>query len=410
MKSTKYSSNNYTDTFQHIGLCPGSHKPITQIVTIDDGTGKLYEYELVKELEYKEYYITPNFNTNPIKPSITEDTSIIPNIIDSFDVVETNGIDYDFNEDGKQENKQENETIKQVLSIPREQTIKQEVKYFTGWEIKTDYIEKVIEKTNIAPEACNKEDRSCFTVPTVLYTSCSTDQEDNPQNLTINWLLYLDKNSTIEITYDDQGDEIRTVISDEENRDWEIQTSKENNPVFSWTFNNEGYYKLVEEVIDTDGSSNEAVREYPIVFKKCSNIETSQQTIHASGIIEVEENVWQLCAIPMSTGYWDKDKHKIIKNSLIKSTVKNVIIDQIEDVYNKPAKDIIKVINGYTGDNNQFRNYVPGFTKDSSKHNFQLVYQDEDMDVPDGVTKFEVSGFWIKAKNMNFEIKWGIVS
>jgi len=410
---TIYNSTTYTEAFQHIGNCasdPLNLPKIKQIITIDDGTGKLFTYELSKDLQWKEYVISPDFNLLPIKPTILDNTAINPAITDSYDVVQANGVDYDFTEDGTSLNHQENETVNKILSTPRLQTVLQTVRYFTGWEIKTDSIQKNIAKTNIAPEACNTLESNCFTVPVEVYTSCSTDQEDNPQSLTINWELYLDKNSTITITTDDQGDEVRTVVYDENNANWELQTSKDGNPVFSWTYNNEGQYKLIEIATDTDGDSTPAERIFPIIFKKCSDeLDQAEQTVQASGLIEVEANVWQLVAIPMTTGSWDKTKHKIIKNPLIKSTIKNIIIDQIEDVYGVPAKDMIKVINGYTGDENQFRNYIPGFTKDASVHNFQLVYTDADMDVADGITKFEISGFWIKAKDRNFTLKWGII-
>jgi hypothetical protein len=406
---TTYESDNYTDSFQHIGNCPGE-KTIKQTLTIDDGTGKLFTYELTKDLEWKEYTIQPNFSTNPIKPTILDNTEIIPDITDSYNIVQENGVDYNFDADGEQLEKQETETINQILSTPRNQTVIQTVRYFTGWEIKTEQIEKNIEKTNIAPEACNTQDMSCFTVPTAVYTSCSTDQEDNSMDLIIDWKLYLDTNSTIEITEDDQGDEIRTVVYDEDNQNWELQAEKENNPVFTWTYNNEGRYKLVENAEDVDGDSTEAIREFDITFKKCTDeLANSEQTVQASGIIEFEANVWQLVAIPMTTGSWNKDKHKVIKNKDIKTTIKNLLIDQIEDVYGEPAKNYIKVINGYTGDRNKFFNYIPGFTKDSSINNFNLVIQDNDDDVQDGITKFEVTGFWVKTKDKNFTIKWGII-
>ena len=406
---TNYDSDTFNDSFQHFGLCPGD-KTIKQTLTIDDGTGKLFTYELTKDLHWKEYTITPDFSTDPEEPTIIDEANIIPNIGDPYDVVEDDGVDYDLSEDGIELNLQKDEIITKVLSTPRTQKITQNVRYFTGWEIKVQSIEKDIAKTNIPPKACNTLESNCFTVPVEVYTSCSTDQEDEAQNLTISWELYLDTNSTIEISQNDQGDEVRTVIYNENNANWELQASKDGNPVFSWTYNNEGQYKLVEIATDTNNDSTEAVRIFPIIFKKCKEeLEQSKQTVQANGEIEVEKNVWQLCAIPMTTGYWNKNSHKIVKNKDVKSTVKNVIIDQIEDIYGVPAKDMIKVINGYTGDENLFRNYIPGFTKDSSVHNFQLVYTDNDDDLGDGNTKFEVSGFWIKAKDKNFKIKWGII-
>lgn len=422
---TNYESDTFTDPFQHIASCPSSSVPIKQYLTIDDGTGKLFTYELQKDLTWKEYTITPNFSTDPIEPTIIDNTDIIPNIDDPYDVVgykdkdqthdNNDGdtlddilpVDYDLFEDGTRTEKGEDETITEVLSVPREQHIKQTVRYFTGWEVKYVELEKVIQKTNIPPKACNELDASCYTVPVHYYTSCSTDQEDNPEDLTINWHLYKDNNSYVEISEDDDGNEVRTVVHDDDNLDWVEVATREGNPAFSYTYNDEGYYKLTEIAIDKDDAENNVDRLYDIVFKSCGS-DTSEQDLMASGIIEVEANVWQLCAIPMVYGYWNKDTHKIAYNKDVRSTVKNVIIDQIEDVYGTEAKDLIIVINGYVGDENIYRNYVPGFTKDTSVHNFKLVYIDEDYDVDDDITKFEISGFWIKSKGTPFEIKWGV--
>ena len=422
---TIYSSEIFTDSFQHTGLCAGN-KQIKEILTIDDGTGKFFTYELQKDLTWKEYTIVPSFITVPEEPSILDETIISPEILDPYDVVgfsykddnHTNNdndilndidpVDYDFYEDGVQNENEENESITQILSIPREQKITQSVRYFTGWFMNTEYITKTIKKTNLPPTACNTLEASCYNVPVEVYTSCSTDQEDNSIDLTINWELYLDMNSYLEITTE-EGIEVRNIISDENNRDWVLQGSKHGNPAFSWTYSFEGNYKLIETAVDTDGASDTKERIFDIVFKLCDKVqEEAEQTVQASGMIEVEADVWQLCAIPMTTGIWSKTSHKIIKSEK-KSTIKNVIIDQIEDVYGVNSDTLIKVINGYTGDNNEFRNYIPGLTKDSSIHNFQLVFTDDDMDVDDGNTKFEISGFWIKAKDRNFIIKWGVI-
>ncbi len=410
---TIYESSTYTDSFQHIGNCAESGKTIQQTITIDDGTGKLYDYVLTKDIEWKEYTIQPDFNVNPTEPTIIDNTEIIPTINDPYDIVQEDGVDYDFSEDGTSLNHQEDETVRQVLSVPRLQTVIQTVRYFTGWEIKTNSISKNIEKTNIPPEACNEENISCFTVPTAIYTSCSTDQEDNPQNLRIDWELYLDLNSYIEISEDENGNEVRTVVYDEDNQDWSLQTSLDNNTVFSWTYNNEGRYKLIEIATDTDGDSSNAVRKYNIAFQKCDDTVAEDQTIQAYGEIEVEGNTWQLCAIPMVNGYWDKDKHKIInnKNNPVRSTIKNVIIDQVEDVYGTNATEYIKVINTTAvGDlEGTMYNYIPGVTKGTSVHNFNLVQIDDDNDLADDLIKYEICGFWIKPNGRDFKIKWGVI-
>ena len=116
---TIYESNVFSDSFNHIGKCVENNKPIKQLLTIDDGTGKLYTYELQKNLTWKPYTISPNFETLPLEPNVLEETKIIPQISDPYDVVgyrykDQNHIDnigdledfvlpvdYDFNEDGK---------------------------------------------------------------------------------------------------------------------------------------------------------------------------------------------------------------------------------------------------------------------------------------------------------------------
>jgi len=424
MGITSYSSNTFTDSFRHIGLCAEENKPLEQIITIDDGTGKLYYYSLTKELTWREYTISPEFSTNPAEPSILDIATIIPNIYDPFDVVGYSSkdinhdnntgdtldivlpVDYDFGQDGTKINKGEHEEVLLELTKPRSQDIKQTVRYFTGWKIKTAELTKSISKTNLPPEVCRILEENIYVVPVHTYLSCSTDFEDiNPTTLTINWKLYRDINSTINITQDVDGNEIRTVIYDPNNIVWELVTETNNNPAFSWTYNEEGYYKIFEEVVDTDGASTDSETEFDISFGLVTSGNGSIEK--PKGVIEVEASTWQLCAIPMKTGYWDKNFHRIVDDGVTKSTIQNIVIDQIEDIYNIPSNQLIKVINGYVGDENIFRNFIPGFTQDTSIHNFSLVFTDEDEDVAATGTKFEIAGFWIKAKALNFLIKWG---
>ena len=115
-----------------------------------------------------------------------------------------------------------------------------------------------------------------------------------------------------------------------------------------------------------------------------------------SGSIELESG-WQLAAIPVKYGYWSNTLHKHIHDDITLATIKNYVIDQIEDLY---GADKIEVSNTYLGDNQFFYSYVPGVTPDTSPHNFQLVYSDGSNE--------EISGFWIKtASSVSMYITWG---
>jgi hypothetical protein len=105
------------------------------------------------------------------------------------------------------------------------------------------------------------------------------------------------------------------------------------------------------------------------------------------GSIQLEYG-WQLIAIPIVNGYWSSVDHKHIHDDITIAKFKNYVLDQITDLY---GHNIVEVANTYTGDAQEFWGYVDDPimpTPESSKHNFQLVYDD-------GLSK-EISGFWIK--------------
>ena len=119
-------------------------------------------------------------------------------------------------------------------------------------------------------------------------------------------------------------------------------------------------------------------------------------------LIEIEQNRWQMVTIPIKYGYWDKTIHDHVHDDITIATVKNYIVDQIEDVYGVQANTMVEVINTYIGDENLMRNYVCGVTIDSSGHNFPLAYMDG--------SKIEYTGIWVKSIHPTpFTIKWGIV-
>ena len=117
--------------------------------------------------------------------------------------------------------------------------------------------------------------------------------------------------------------------------------------------------------------------------------------------LEIEPDRWQMVSIPIRYGYWDSVNHSHIHDDITPATIKNYIIDQIEDVYGVQADTMIEVINTYVGDKHKMWNYVSGITIDSSEHNFPLAYIDGG--------KVEYCGLWVKSIHTTpFNIKWGI--
>ena len=95
------------------------------------------------------------------------------------------------------------------------------------------------------------------------------------------------------------------------------------------------------------------------------------------GTIEIEPG-WQLISIPIKNGFWDKVSHKLIHDATI-ATIKNYLMDQIEDILAKPVNEVISVANTYIGDNQFFYNYVPGVTAENNSNNFKS-YKEWDND------------------------------
>jgi hypothetical protein len=86
------------------------------------------------------------------------------------------------------------------------------------------------------------------------------------------------------------------------------------------------------------------------------------------------------------------------------SKFENVVITQIEDTYGVQASTVLEVANAYIGDENLFRNYIPGLTSPLSVHNFELVY----IDIDGGNTREEVTAFWVKSIGATpIILKWG---
>jgi hypothetical protein len=118
-------------------------------------------------------------------------------------------------------------------------------------------------------------------------------------------------------------------------------------------------------------------------------------------LLTIEPSRWQMVSIPIRYGWWDSINHLHEHDDITVATIKNYIIDQIEDTYGVPAETMVEVINTYVGDVHKMWNYVCGVTIDSSEHNFPLAYMDG--------TNTEYCGLWIKSiHSTSFTIRWGI--
>ncbi len=119
------------------------------------------------------------------------------------------------------------------------------------------------------------------------------------------------------------------------------------------------------------------------------------------GILEIEPG-WAMLAIPIHYGWWDKVEHRHVHDGVTVATIKNYVVDQIEDVYNVQASIMVEVFNTLVGGQGNYWNFVPDITNESSPHNFLLEYKDQDVD------SYEVTGFFIKSiYQSTFELKWG---
>ena len=399
-----YESDNKNKHFQITQKCPGTFK-IKQILTIDDGTGKTYEYELDKNLTWKEYTINPSFINTPEEPTIRDNVIIEDKTEDPYNVIQEKGIRYDFGQDGTKNDLEKGSTTNIILTKPHEQEVIQYIKYFTGFEIKEVKYSKIIKKTNIAPTVCNTIEENGVCSPKHIFTSCSIDPEDtDPTKLKIDWKLYKDNNA--EVYKDEDGVK---KIKKGETEDWIIIKELNDNPVFEYIYQEEGRYKLIEYATDIDGDTNSAERIYDVFFEDCSIPDYNDNYFRGKGSIEVEPGKYQIIAMPLENMYWDENTHSFKYDKNIRSTIYNSVVKQLEDRYNRPAKELFKVANCYIGDINKFYNYIPGFTKETSEHNFPLVYIDTDDDVGDNIEKKEIVGFWIKSiVDFAFTIKWEI--
>ncbi len=103
------------------------------------------------------------------------------------------------------------------------------------------------------------------------------------------------------------------------------------------------------------------------------------------GTVELQRGNWQLIAIPEE------------------GKVKDIFIDRLSTQEGVPATELIKVASAYPGHINKFLSYIPGFTSETSEHNFDLIVYDN--------TSREITAFWVECKEWthrsdNIIFKW----
>jgi hypothetical protein len=101
----------------------------------------------------------------------------------------------------------------------------------------------------------------------------------------------------------------------------------------------------------------------------------TESTGQLSGTINLQNNRWQLIAIPVQD----------VK-------VKEYFVDRLADKYGLQPEEMIEICNAFFGSDNLFRSYIPGVTNPDSANNFPLVYNDNG--------SLEVTGFWVKMKDL----------
>jgi len=355
-----FESTNYTDTFRFISKSSGI-KEVTEFITIDDGTGKLFTYSISKKIIFLEYSINPDFNIIPKNPTIKENAKISNITKEKY-----NSSLFDFGINGISENKENNI----ILTEPISQKVKLKVNYFTGWENKEKSIIKSVIKTNIAPIVCNEMKENQVFSKKQIFTSCSVDPENF--KLKIDWKLYFYINNN-----------------------WNLIETLNNSEIFEYIYIKEGKYKIIEFATDISGETNSLIRIFNITFNE--NIELSN--IKYKGEIELKPGKYEMIAIPLENMFWNNITHSFEKDINIKSNIYNCVVLQLEDRYNKPAKELFKLA---SAKDIISYNYIPGFTKENSKHNFNLV-SNKNNNIKEIVT------FWIKSiSDFTFTIKWEI--
>ena len=138
-----------------------------------------------------------------------------------------------------------------------------------------------------------------------------------------------------------------------------------------WIFSISGDYRITATA--KDGSGLEYSESVVSIFDYSAACD-------GTGKIKLNNNVWQLIAIPVAN-----------------KTVNEYFLNKVEAILktydtNLTSADAIETCNAYPGQLNKFLSFVPGFTSAASEHNFSHV-------INDGININEVTAFWVKMKD-----------
>lgn len=131
-----------------------------------------------------------------------------------------------------------------------------------------------------------------------------------------------------------------------------------------------GFYYLDIDIAEE--TSIVIVNEIPYLVK--TQLEEAEEE-KTSGSIKIQNNVWQLIAIPREG-----------------AKVKEYFVDRLAAKYSVTPDELLESCNAFFGSENKFRSYIPGVTNPTTSNNFPLVYLDEG-------TR-EITGFWVKIKDL----------
>lgn len=138
-----------------------------------------------------------------------------------------------------------------------------------------------------------------------------------------------------------------------------------------WVFNNEGTYRISATAKDVYGL--ETTQSIIVTFNSSADCQ-------GSGYIRLNNNNWQLIAIPIKT-------HTVGEYFINKVTAAVQALNP-----SKTATDVIEVASAYPGQVNKFLSFIPGFTLLTSDQNFSLM-------MSDGTSVNEITAFWVKCNN-----------
>jgi len=105
--------------------------------------------------------------------------------------------------------------------------------------------------------------------------------------------------------------------------------------------------------------------------------ESSNQLVSGSGVLRLTKGYTLISYPGAIKAMWDKENHKVIYPDDVLANVKNLIIDQIEDVYGCPASDILREIQTYRDDSGKYRTFIPGSTAVAWTNNGEHIVNDD---------------------------------